>query len=120
MAKLARCVEAPALTRRRVFPKGFWLPWGAACAPPALPAPSESALEAAENAGSGRRFSVGEGIDIRRFLRPVSTPELVQVRKFASLSAFAYLIESVTVRGHRSLGGWRQCKRGPPGKLLLD
>ena len=36
--------------------------------------------------------------DIRRFLRPVTNSELGVVRKFASLSAFAYLIESVTVR----------------------
>jgi hypothetical protein len=37
--------------------------------------------------------------DIRRFLRPTSNAELAAARKMASLSAFAYFISSVTVRG---------------------
>lgn len=37
--------------------------------------------------------------DIRRFLRPTNNAELAAARKMASLSAFAYFISSVTVRG---------------------
>lgn len=46
-------------------------------------------------------------LPIRRFLREVTFLELQTVRKMASLSAFAYFIPSVTVRGLEPAGSLR-------------
>lgn len=66
----------------------------------ALPSGTEVAKDDAFGGPSDKSTNNGQETmpDIRRFLRPVTNSELGVVRKFASLSAFAYLIESVTVR----------------------
>ena len=65
----------------------------------ALPSATEVAVRDALGGAPSKDGAQEETTpNIRRFLRPVTNSELGAVRKFASLSAFAYLIESVTVR----------------------
>jgi hypothetical protein len=90
------------------------LSWHRQATQAAAPAP---ALEAAPGAGGADAETKGSAasplaprvspavppaVDIRRFLRPTSSAELATVRKMSSLSAFAYFIPSVTVRGGRN------------------